>query len=55
MKSPLTSADHGVLGAARVVDKEISVWQELDKKASLLYDAIKQYRNAWQAAVDLIE
>lgn len=35
--------------------KEASVWQELDKKAFLLYDAINQYRNAWQAAVDLIE
>jgi hypothetical protein len=35
--------------------KEAAVWQQLDKKASLLYDAINQYRNAWKAAVDLIE
>jgi YVTN family beta-propeller protein len=34
--------------------KEAAVWQQLDKKASLLFDAISQYRNAWEAAIDLI-
>lgn len=35
--------------------KEAAVWQQFDKKASMLYDVINQYRNAWEAAVDLIE
>ena len=34
--------------------KEAAVWQQLDKKASLLSEAISQYRNAWEAAIDLI-
>ncbi len=31
--------------------KEAAVWQQPDKKASLLFDAIGQYQNAWQAAL----
>jgi YVTN family beta-propeller protein len=44
----------GMLEAADALVKEAAVWQEVDKKASLLFDAINQYRNAWDEAVDLI-
>lgn len=35
--------------------KEAAVWERLDKKFSLLNAGINQYRNAWEAAVDLTE
>lgn len=44
----------GRLEAADALVKEAAVWQEIDKKASLLFDAINQYRNAWDETVDLI-
>ncbi len=44
-----------ILEIGDVLVKEAAVWEQLDKKASLLYDAINQYRNAWKATVDLIE
>ncbi len=34
--------------------KEAGVWQQIDKKASLLRSAIDQYRSAWDAALDLM-
>ena len=32
--------------------KQAAVWETLDKKASLLTDAICQYQMAWQTALD---
>ena len=47
-------AAQGMLEAADALVQEATVWQQCDKKASLLFDAINQYRNAWEAAIDLI-
>ncbi len=44
-----------MLEKADALVKQAAVWQQLDKKASLLYDAINQYQKAWEAALDLIE
>ena len=35
--------------------KEAAVWEQLDKKSSLICEAINQYRTAWNAAADLTE
>jgi hypothetical protein len=35
--------------------KEAALWQDLDRKVDLLDGAINQYRDAWTAAVTLLE
>jgi len=45
----------GILEKGDALVEEAKVRQQLDKKASLLSNAIGQYQNAWQAALDLVE
>jgi len=46
---------YGILEEGDALIKEAAVWEELDKKASLLSDAIGLYQSAWGAALDLVE
>lgn len=45
----------GILEKGDALVEEAKVRQQLDKKASLLSNAIGQYQNVWQAALDLVE
>jgi YVTN family beta-propeller protein len=56
VKDPVKIAEaQGILEQGDALVKEAAVWEQLDKKTSLLNDAINKYRNAWKAAVDIIE
>lgn len=44
-----------MLEQADALIKEATVWEQLDRKASLLRSVINQYQNAWEAALDLME
>lgn len=43
-----------MLEKADALVQEAAIWQQVDKKGSLLHEAINQYRNAWEAALDSI-
>jgi len=49
------AAVHEILKNGDTLTKQAAVAQGLDEKISLLQHAINQYRNAWRAAVNLIE
>lgn len=44
-----------ILEQADALAREARVWQQPDKKAPLLRDAIDRYRHAWEAAVRLVQ